>query len=1110
MVAVVESKETLNKHINQVCMKLHALVDNMTTELDANSEHVDKICEFVSSVVTNVKALESGDDTNVSKRLLASLDQPQATVMLLLHENLQQQLHELIFDVKLLCAQSYPSNTLDDADTVIYTSTQHQFDIEKLVTSINKEGFVNQHTGQAFGKRDKQLIKLAAAANNLAITVQEEQLSLDDFTLPSDIDVSRIKIRSRYLADTPRSCNMSRIYLAVKRAFMDVYRDLESTKQYDSAIQEVAIKVGKYLASTAGEAVVDVERIQSYVESTLMELGYHAVARSYVLYRDRKHKARQTRTMQLNRQTVAKSTAPDLFLTMPDGTDFSLSTDILTAVLTNLAEDYPSLYVKPIVDEVVRSSFKGMDYLSLKDALIMSCRCMIELHPDYSMLAAQLLKKKLMDEAYIYLTGVDLKISDIPQSYSHLLGVTIDKGIANGIINPKLQTFDLDRLSSAIDCTRDSLFTYLGIQTLYDRYFIHDNQVRYELPQLFFMRVAMGLALSEDDKDAKAIEFYNQISQFDFMSSTPTLFNSGTVKSQLSSCYLTTIPDDLQGIYGSIQDNAMLQKFAGGLGNDWTQVRGTGARIKGTNGVSSGIIPFMNVVDATAIAVNQGGKRKGAVCGYLEVWHIDIMDFVELRKNTGDERRRTHDMNTANWIPDLFMQRMMKKEDWTLFTPNEVPLLHDSYGKAFKENYEAYEAQAARGEIMSKRIPAVTLWRKMLSMVFETGHPWMTFKDPCNIRSPQQHAGVVHSSNLCTEITLNTSADEIAVCNLGSINLAQHIQNGSINKDKLAATIKTAIRMLDNVIDINYYAVKQAENSNMRHRPIGLGMMGFQDALYKLGIAYDSDAAVTFADESMELISYYAIDASIELAKERGAYQSYAGSLWDKGILPIDSIALLRNERGSEYLDQDEQCRLDWQPIRDRLKQYGIRNSNVLAIAPTATIANICGVTQSIEPTYQNLYVKSNLSGEFTVVNPSLVKDLQKRQLWDTKMVNELKLCNGSLQNITRIPAELRKIYKTAFEVDINYLVQAASRRTKWIDQSQSLNLYMAKASGKALDNLYKDAWLKGLKTTYYLRSLGATDTEKSSINDHVLNAVKTSASAQACSIDDPDCEACQ
>jgi ribonucleoside-diphosphate reductase alpha chain len=602
------------------------------------------------------------------------------------------------------------------------------------------------------------------------------------------------------------------------------------------------------------------------------------------------------------------------------------------------------------------------------------------------------------------------------------------------------------------------------------------------------------------------------------MSSTPTLFNSGTHRPQLSSCYLTTVPDDLSGIYGAIRDNALLSKWAGGLGNDWTNVRALGSRIKGTNGKSQGIVPFLKVSNDTAVAVNQGGKRKGAFCAYLECWHLDVEEFLDLRKNTGDDRRRTHDMNTANWIPDLFMKRLEEDKDWTLFSPSDVPELHDLYGQEFEKKYEEYEALAEKDELsLYKKIPAKTLWRKMLSMLFETGHPWVTFKDPCNIRSPQGHVGTVHSSNLCTEITLNTNEEEIAVCNLGSINLPQHIQEGKIDIDQLKNTVRTAVRMLDNVIDINYYPVPQAENSNKKHRPVGLGLMGFQDALYKLGISYNSEEAVKFADKSMELISYFAIEASSELAAERGTYQTYEGSLWDRGIFPIDSINLLKEQRGENYLDQNIETTLDWDSLREKVKKSGMRNSNVMAIAPTATIANITGVSQSIEPTYQNLFVKSNLSGEFTVVNPYLIEELKNKELWDDVMLSDLKYYEGSLSQINRIPEEIKEKFKTAFEVEPKFIVEAASRRQKWIDQAQSLNLYIANVDGKKLDITYRMAWYKGLKTTYYLRSMGATSTEKSTVERSNLNAVDSekgeqvaAQAPQACSILDPDCEACQ
>jgi ribonucleoside-diphosphate reductase alpha chain len=669
------------------------------------------------------------------------------------------------------------------------------------------------------------------------------------------------------------------------------------------------------------------------------------------------------------------------------------------------------------------------------------------------------------------------------------------------------------------------------------------RKTRIELPQSFFMRVAMGLSLNEIDREARAIEFYEVLSSFDFMSSTPTLFNAGSLRSQLSSCYLTTVPDDLDGIYESIKENALLSKFAGGLGNDWTRVRALGSHIKGTNGESQGVVPFLKVVNDTAVAVNQGGKRKGAVCAYLESWHLDAEEFLELRKNTGDDRRRTHDMNTANWIPDLFMRRVMEKGDWTLFSPSNVPDLHDKFGKDFEKAYLAYEEKARRGEIKpSKTIPAGDLWRKMLSMLFETGHPWITFKDACNVRSPQQHAGVVHSSNLCTEITLNTSDTETAVCNLGSVNLLQHLKDGKVDSDKLKKTITTAMRMLDNVIDINYYAVKKARDSNMRHRPVGLGVMGFQDALYELRIPYASKEAVQFADESMEAVCYHAYWASTELARERGKYSSYKGSLWDKGVLPLDTLDLLADARGEQYVDVDRSATLDWDALRRKIAADGMRNSNCVAIAPTATISNIIGVDASIEPCFGNLSVKSNLSGEFTVINHYLVRDLKRLGLWDDVMVMDLKHFDGSLRPIDRVPQEVKALYATAFEVEPVWLVEAAARRQKWIDQAQSLNIYMAGASGKKLDETYKLAWLRGLKTTYYLRTSSATQAEKSTVQSGRLNAVSNgngshggmsameaaAAAARAqieaatapgatpatdikfCGVDDPTCEACQ
>ena len=717
---------------------------------------------------------------------------------------------------------------------------------------------------------------------------------------------------------------------------------------------------------------------------------------------------------------------------------------------------------------------------------ILAARSQIERDPAYSYVTARLLLNNVRREVL----GDEASQAEMATRYASYFPQFVERGIAAELLDPELARFDLERLGRALKAERDLQFGYLGLQTLYDRYFLHVRGERIELPQAFFMRVAMGLALNEADREARAIEFYDVLSSFDFMSSTPTLFNSGTLRSQLSSCYLTTVADDLEGIYEAIKENALLAKYAGGLGNDWTPVRALGSHIKGTNGRSQGVVPFLKVVNDTAVAVNQGGKRKGAVCSYLETWHLDIEEFLELRKNTGDDWRRTHDMNTANWVPDLFMKRVMDYADWTLFSPADVPDLHDKFGREFEEAYLRYEDAAARGEIkLHKRIPAVHLWRKMLSMLFETGHPWITFKDPCNLRSPQQHAGVVHSSNLCTEITLNTGPDEIAVCNLGSVNLLAHMTEQGLDFDKLRRTVSIAMRMLDNVIDINYYAVDKARNSNLRHRPVGMGIMGFQDCLYRLRIPYASKEAVEFADRSMEMVAYSAYWASTELAEERGRYGSFEGSLWDSGVLPQDTLDLLAAERGG-YVEVDRSATLDWDALRARIKAHGMRNSNCLAIAPTATIANIVGVSASIEPTYQNLYVKSNLSGEFTVANKYLVNDLKKLGMWDEVMVADIKYFDGSLSRIDRIPADLRALYATAFEMEPKWLVECASRRQKWIDQAQSLNIYMAGASGKKLDDIYKLAWVRGLKTTYYLRTLGATSAEKSTGKGGELNAV--------------------
>ncbi|WP_312601125.1 ribonucleoside-diphosphate reductase subunit alpha [Pseudomonas luteola] len=924
-----------------------------------------------------------------------------------------------------------------------------------------------------------------------------------------------------------------KITVAITKAFLAVEG---GTAAASSRIHNTVKRLTEQVTATfkrrmPSGGTIHIEEIQDQVELALMRAGEQKVARDYVIYREARAQERKRAVAE-----VAEP-HPSIRVTKADGTLLPLDMGRLNTIISEACEGLAEVNGELIQRETLKNLYDGVAEKDVNTALVMTARTLVEREPNYSFVTARLLLDSLRAEGLSFLSVAESATHhEMADLYAKALPAYVAKGVELELLDPKLASFDLEKLGKAINHERDGQFTYLGLQTLYDRYFLHSNGTRLELPQLFFMRVAMGLSHMEADKEARAIEFYNLLSSFDYMASTPTLFNAGTLRPQLSSCYLTTVPDDLSGIYGAIHDNAMLSKFAGGLGNDWTPVRALGSYIKGTNGKSQGVVPFLKVVNDTAVAVNQGGKRKGAVCAYLETWHLDIEEFLELRKNTGDDRRRTHDMNTANWIPDLFMKRVFDDGNWTLFSPSDVPDLHDLYGKAFEERYEYYEALIEYGKIkLYKTIKAKDLWRKMLSMLFETGHPWLTFKDPCNLRSPQQHVGVVHSSNLCTEITLNTNKDEIAVCNLGSINLVNHIVEGKLDIEKIGRTVKTAVRMLDNVIDINYYSVPQARNSNLKHRPVGMGIMGFQDALYLQHIAYGSDAAVEFADKSMEAISYFAIQASCDLADERGSYETFEGSLWSKGILPIDSEKMLIEERGSKYIEVDLSETLDWAPIRERVKK-GIRNSNIMAIAPTATIANITGVSQSIEPTYQNLYVKSNLSGEFTVINPYLVRDLKARGLWDPVMVNDLKYYDGSVQQIERIPQDLKDLYATAFEVETRWIVEAASRRQKWIDQAQSLNLYIAGASGKKLDVTYRMAWFRGLKTTYYLRALAATSTEKSTINTGKLNAVsadpitgvQASASPapaqkaeaapapapapvpKACSIDDPDCEACQ
>ena len=918
-----------------------------------------------------------------------------------------------------------------------------------------------------------------------------------------------------------------KIAVAMMKAFLAVHgtQGAASASVRETVDELTQAVVRALLRSRPAGGTFHIEDVQDQVELGLMRGSHHEVARAYVLYRERRAQERA-------RQTASAQPAALVLHVLQKGELVPLDQPALEALLNQACANLdPAVQSAPILAETLRNLYDGVPVEEVYKAAILAARTLIEREPDYSHATARLLLHTIAAEVL----GEAVSLPALAGRYADYFPTFIRQGVAGELLDERLLQFDLARLGAALQPERDLRFDYLGLQTLYDRYFLHLGKRRIELPQAFFMRVAMGLALNEIDREARAIEFYEVLSSFDFMSSTPTLFNSGTRRPQLSSCYLTTVPDELDGIYESIKENALLSKYAGGLGNDWTRVRALGSHIKGTNGESQGVVPFLKVVNDTAVAVNQGGKRKGAVCAYLETWHLDIEEFLELRKNTGDDRRRTHDMNTANWVPDLFMRRVMEGGPWTLFSPSDVPDLHDKFGAEFEAAYVAYEERAARGEIQpSKTLPAVDLWRKMLSMLFETGHPWITFKDACNLRSPQQHAGVVHSSNLCTEITLNTSDSETAVCNLGSVNLAQHLRDGRIDHDKLRRTVSTAMRMLDNVIDINYYAVKKARDANLRHRPVGLGVMGFQDALYTLRLPYASEAAVQFADESMEALCYHAYWASTELAAERGRYSSYPGSLWAQGVLPLDSLRLLEQARGG-YVEVDRGSTLDWDALRAKIARDGMRNSNCVAIAPTATISNIVGVDASIEPSFGNLSVKSNLSGEFTIINQHLVRDLKRLDLWDEVMVMDLKHFDGSLRAIDRVPADIRQLYATAFEIEPRWLVEAAARRQKWIDQAQSLNLYMAGASGRKLDETYKLAWLRGLKTTYYLRTTSATQAEKSTIQSGRLNAVPSgddgaltmrgldaSGAAAACTdavpatdirfcaIDDPGCEACQ
>ena len=913
------------------------------------------------------------------------------------------------------------------------------------------------------------------------------------------------------------SFNEERIRLAVESAFKadrDIPSDYTLSPEDQAAALSVTAAVVQRLFSRAirGEEL-EIERVQDAVEEALMVQGHVQVARRYIIYREDRRKARALR----GDRDVTGQVQAELHITLRDGSKEVLEPQRIRRTLIRACRGFEDrCEAREMADETLRNLYDGVRIDEIEKAMIFAAKSRIELDPAYGYVTARLLLEVIYRET---LPGFE-HYHDITVAHASRFKAYLEEGIAADRLTPRLLEFDLEKIAAALKPERDLQFNYMGLQTIYDRYLIHIGGRRIESPQFFWMRVCLGLSLNEGEhKNERAIEFYELLSSFLFTSSTPTLFNSGTLHPQLSSCYLTTVMDDLDHIFKCVSDDAKLSKWAGGLGNDWTNVRATGSLIKGTNGESQGVIPFLKVANDTAVAVNQGGKRKGAMCAYLETWHLDIEDFLELRKNVGDERRRTHDMNTANWIPDLFMKRVKENAQWTLFSPSDVPDLHDLYGRAFEERYAEYEAMADRGEIaLFKRVEASSIWRKILSMVFETGHPWITFKDPSNLRSPQDHTGVVHSSNLCTEILLNTSAEETAVCNLGSIGLPLHVNENGLDLALLEKTVRTAMRMLDNVIDINYYPTPEARNANLRHRPVGMGLMGFQDALYKLKISYASQGAVSFADTSMEAISYFAILASTELAAERGAYETYKGSKWDRGLLPIDTIDLLEQERGLPVM-MDRSSTLDWNVVRSAVRKHGMRNSNTMAIAPTATISNITGVSQSIEPTFKNLFAKGNLSGDFTVINSYLVEDLKTLGLWDRKMLEELKYMDGSILSIDRIPEDVREIYRTAFEVEPGWYIECASRRQKWIDMGQSLNLYIAAPNGRKLNDMYLHAWETGLKTTYYLRATAASTVEQSTsqARPNWVNQPKkeyTPEQVQACSMEamrnGGECEACQ
>lgn len=965
--------------------------------------------------------------------------------------------------------KALPSDTKKKIEHISQQITEQALQLADKHISLTVEGI-------------QDLVEITLMKNGEHDVARDYIIYRDHHKTLRDDDPRQLKIHRKESKD-PVRFNPIKISASIEKIFRRINKIKGATPNY--LVEIVNHLTSEVVANAIALAKEGVElythHLQNLVEEQLMSGGFFQAAKDYILYRAAKGEQTPPTTEIPPKKKREIKQNEQIFQAQTDqGDTISFTETEILAKIDHACRNLEAVVsAEKLLESTILNFYEGIKEKEVNQALIMAAKAKIEKDPAYSRVAARLLLSSLYRETM----GIESTDPNLTLTHREYFKTFIAHGIAIGRLAPELNDFDLDRLGEALNLERDDKFTYLGLQTLYDRYFIHEEERRIETPQIFWMRVAMGLSLHEKEKTKWSIEFYNVLSRFHFLSATPTLFNSGTTHPQLSSCYLSTVIDDLEHIFKTISDDAQLSKWAGGLGNDWTNVRGVGARIRGTNGQSQGVVPFLKVANDTAVAVNQGGKRKGALCSYLETWHIDIEDFLELRKNTGDERRRTHDTNTANWIPDLFMKRVKENGQWTLFSPDETPDLHDLYGKSFEERYVEYEKMAEEGAIrLFKKVEALQLWRKMLSMLFETGHPWMTFKDPCNIRSPQDHVGVVHSSNLCTEITLISSKDETAVCNLGSINLVEHMTERGLDEKKLAQTIKTGMRMLDNVIDVNFYPIPETKRANLAHRAVGIGFMGFQDALNILEVSYSSHDAVKFADKSMEMISYYAILSSCELAKERNPYPSYKGSKWERGLLPIDTIDLLEKERG-EKVDMDRSSSMDWDYVRTLIQKYGMRNSNTMAIAPTATIANIAGVSSSNEPNYKNLYAKSNLSGDFTILNHYLVDKLKELQLWDEEMIDDLKYFDGSIQEIERIPDEIKKLFLTAFEIDFEWIIHCASRRQKWLDQAQSLNLYLSEPSGKKLHNMYLLAWTKGLKTTYYLRTLAATQIEKSTMD---------------------------